>query len=82
MNVSKRLTLPVAFLLTALECALASLVCVASASAEVAGSCNWRLRQMTTKRPAAKHEPAAKEAPAPQEVADVIQLAGKRKHER
>jgi hypothetical protein len=82
VNLKKVLTFPVVLVLTALECGCASVVCLASASAEVAGGCNWRLRHMTTKRPAAKHEPAAKAAHRTQEVADVIALAGKRKHER
>jgi hypothetical protein len=82
VSVSKRLAFPIELLLTALECGFASVVCVASASAEVVSGCNWRLRQMTTKRPADKHEPAAKAAPPRRQIADVIELAGKRKHER
>jgi hypothetical protein len=82
VNVHNRLAFPIGLLLTAMECGLATVVCVASASAEVVGGCNWRLQQKTSKRPAAKHGPAAKAAHRTQEVADVIALAGKRKHER
>jgi hypothetical protein len=82
VSVNNRLAFPIRLLLTAFERGLAGVVRAASASVDTVGGCKGRVPQMTCERPAANHDPSAEAAPPPREIADVIELAGKRKHER
>ena len=53
-----------------MEFGFTSVVCVASASAEIVGGCNWRLQQMARQRPTGEART--------EHVADVILLEAKR----